>query len=306
MPALFALVFLLASATTPTVFEDLTVAPAEEGALIRVGIRGAPSFTTSEEPGLFLVDFSRVEGSPQVRGETQAPGVRRVEALPRPDGLRLRIELEQWAQAEPRLEEGALVIRVFRRPDAPASADPAEMMATAMQGLADQVARLGQELRGLTGSPEESAAPAPAGEAVAAAEPEPKPEASKPKPAPVAAVARAASGITAELVRLGFRPTPGGALVVVALEGEGEHRWEQRDNVVILELPGTRIRRANDRRVLDASWFQTPVGLIRPVEDRAARTTRIEIKLQKPADVSVQRSGNEITVALAELSAGAR
>lgn len=344
MPTLLGLVLLLASASTPPVLEDLTLEPQEEGAVIRVGIRGAPSFTTSEEPGLFLVDFTRVEGTPEVRGDARAPGVLGVATLPRPEGLRLRVELERWAQAEPRLEEGALVIRVFRRPDAQPSDDPAEAVATAMEGLAEQVARLGKGLRDLTGSPAEEASAAPAAAAtsvsaavatpaekeapaeaaapsesakvaapkasattkapptqVASSEPEAKPA---PLPASAAAesVARVTGRITAELVRLGFRPTPSGALVLVALEGEGEHRWEQRDGLVILELAGTRIRRANDRRALDTSWFQTPVGLILPVEDRAAGTTRIEIRLQKPAQVRVERSGNEITVALAEAS----
>lgn len=344
MPTLLSLVFVAITAATPAVLEDLTVEAEEEGASVRIGFRGEPSFTTTEEPGLYLVDFSGVEGEPSVEGEIEAPGVLGIEIDPRPDGLRLRIELERWAQAEPQLEKDALVIRISRAPGVEAEGDPAEAMAAAMENLAAQVARIGEGVRGLTGDEEEGeefvVAPMALGddedddefeveedeevlaeaedaeeeeapeEVAAAPEPAPEPVAT---PAPVLAqgpvetVGRTvATQVASELVRLGFRPTPTGAMVFVALEGEAEHRWESRDGLVILELPATRIRRANDRRPLDASWFDTPVGMIRPVEDRASSTTRIEIELKRPAEISVERLGNEISIALAETPGSSR
>lgn len=382
MSSLLCLLGLLAATSGPTVLEELAI-DAEEGAtLVRITLKGAPSFTTSEEPGLFVIDFVGLEAAFEDVEEVEAAGLLAVRNEARPEGHRLQLFLEPGAHAEPLMADGALVIRVV----APAETDPVEAMNAAMESLATQVARMGDGVRDLSGAPakeeavvvaaidtpeatpaegeavvqaeepaaadvepevEEAVEPEGEPEAVAASEPdvqpaavvavepeaEPAPAVATPEaepevatadpepavvpaaaetsarpitppPAPPALVVDAVASSTSELVRLGFRPTPTGAMVLVALEGEIVHRLEEHEDKVILELEGTRIRRANDKRPLDTSFFGTPVRSVRAVEDRARRITRIEIDLFRPAEVSLQQHENEIAIAFGERPAG--
>lgn len=342
MSSLLCLFALVAQAAVPTL-EALVVENEEGGSIVRIAVSGAPSFTTEEGEGTFVIDFVGVESSLPDLEETDAPGLLGVRHEAREQGHRMRFLLAPGAQAEPQMEEGALVIRIT----AGAEEDPAEAMAAAMAGLASQVARIGEGVRELsasTGSAEEAEAaeeetelapmvladpeeepgamdlsePEPEVEvepvALAEAEPEPAAEpepevvaAPEPEPetpaavaAPPAVATKAPSG-SAELVRLGFRPTPTGAMVFLVVEGLGEPHLDHHADRVIVELPGTRIRRANDKRPLDASFFGTPVKTVRAVEDRASATTRLEIELARPAEVSLQRMGDEIAIALGEV-----
>lgn len=320
MSSLLCLVALLATADAPAV-EGLATEAEEREAIVRIPVQGAPSFTTSEEPGLFVLEFVGLEGPlPEVEAP-EAPGLIAI----RTEGLRMKFLLEPWAQAEPRVEEGAIAIRIAARPDA--EEDPAQAMGAAMESLASQVSRMGEGVRALRASAgddeereafeplvltdpepaeaeEAAAAPSPA-PASAEAPPEPAPTVAKPapEPSPAAAVSETVAALTAELVRLGFRPTPTGAMVFVAVEGETAHRVVQREGLVILELPGTRIRRANDKRPLDATFFGTPVRVVHAVEDREAAVTRIEIELLRPADITVEQLENEISIALMDAPA---
>lgn len=376
MSSLLCLVAIVAQAAAPAVLENLQVDVLEDGALVRIAVRGAPSFTTEEAEGAFVIDFVGVKSSLADVEKVEASGLLGIRQEGREDGHRMRILLEPGAQAEPRMEEGALVIRILAGP----KADPAEALAAAMAGLATQVARIGESVRELSGTaggaeptadatepgilamdlsePEPAPAPAAAepateasaeaevakedepgadavvateplaGEAMAEAEVAPEVEATEPAapateapsvpaeaaPHVVAAVASpsprregaqqvaaAVARTTSELVRLGFRRTPNGALVLLVMEGDAEPRLDHQPDRVVVELPGTRIRRANDKRPLDASFFGTPVGVIRAVEDRSG-TTRLEIQLVRPAEVTLERLGDEIAIALGEAS----
>lgn len=343
MSSLLCLVALLSSATQPAALEELRVESEERETTVRIALRGAPSFSTSEGPGFFILDFVGAKSLLPEREESEAPGLIAIRSEEREEGPRVRLLLEPWAQAELRMEEGALAIRIFARPG---MEDPAEAMGAAMESLASQMARVGEEVRELSGSLGEEASeeaaealprdtvaeaaeapsPEPAAEAegfaeeapseapaLAAADPTPEEvspaeaddgiervEKGEARSSAPSAVSAAVASISAEMVRLGFRPTPTGAMVFVALEGESAHRLEQRGDLVILELAGTRVRRANDKLPLDASFFGTPVGRIRAVEDREAAVTRIEIELLRPAQITVDRLENEISVALAE------
>lgn len=324
------LVALLASATDVAALEELTIEAEAREATVRIAIQGAPSFTTSEAPGLYTLDFVDVKSSIGDVEDPGAPGLLAIRAEPRPEGLRLQFHLEPRAQAELRMDDGALAIRVFT----PAVEDPAEEMRAAFLALAAEVAKIREALRQITFGVGEEApadeAPQPASDAPAhaaedageddadtvaeAADVDADPvagavagavselvEEAPPEPAVAAeAVAEEVASVSAELVRLGFRPTPTGATILVGLAGESAHRLERREGLVVLELPGTRVRRANDKRPLDATYFGTPVGTIRAVEDREAAVTRIEIELLRPAEITVDRLEDEISVALAE------
>ena len=61
------------------------------------------------------------------------------------------------------------------------------------------------------------------------------------------------------------------------------YRLEQAPGRLVLVLDRAGIPVANNRRSIDASFFGTPVGLIKPIVDARRDEVRIEIALRTPA-----------------------
>ncbi len=110
------------------------------------------------------------------------------------------------------------------------------------------------------------------------------------RPAPVAA---AAATRRQELTYLGFKPTAAGARVVLRTAAAPAFRVEETDRQLVIVLDRARIPVANNRRAIDASFFGTPVGLIRPVEDTASDQVRVEIALRSSAPAYALRTAGE-------------
>ena len=112
------------------------------------------------------------------------------------------------------------------------------------------------------------------------------------------APAAATSAARQDLVFLGFKPLPGGgARVLLRTAAAPAYRLEQAADRLVIVLERARIPRANDRRAIDASFFGTAVGLVRPVEDPRRDEVRVEIGLRTAAPrFTVQVHGDELAV----------
>lgn len=106
----------------------------------------------------------------------------------------------------------------------------------------------------------------------------------------------AAADATAAMVGLGFRPTHDGAELVIRTDGRVSPRLEEGVGEMVLVLPHTTIRRPNDKRPFDATYFNTPVGLVRPSVSRQG--VRITIQLRQEAVAKVAQKTGEIVVEL--------
>lgn len=322
--SIFAPLLLLSTFTAG--LQEIRVEGEGEGSVVLVSLDRPPTFTTTLEPDRFVVDLLGVEGRHGTIPTQGAKGIRSLATEPWTRGLRLRVELEPWAEAAPRVEGGVFSIHVApgpvevaRRndpgPDAAeaiaaalpdeAAAPPRPTAAPAPKVLAQEAplvvtphaappspperpSPVTQPLRQVSVPPilpEESSPPAP---------PVAAPALGSPAEAPRPISAEASPG-RSDLTSLSFQAGPP-ARIVIGLEGEAKPSLEEKDGMLLLHLPGTRIRRANDRRPFDAAFFGTAVGLIRPLEDR--RGTRIEIRLRRPAASNLRREADRIEVEL--------
>ena len=102
-----------------------------------------------------------------------------------------------------------------------------------------------------------------------------------------------------DVSHLGFQPTQGGARVSVRVDARPRWRVVERSGLVVLEIQGGRLPRPNDRRAIDASFFGTPVGLIKPVEDRRSGAVRIEIALRRKVPYTVSVGDDALVIEFA-------
>jgi hypothetical protein len=69
---------------------------------------------------------------------------------------------------------------------------------------------------------------------------------------------------------------------------------------VVVTLENTEISLPNNQRILDTSFFDTAVSLVRP-EELANNRVRVTISLKKSVAYHASQSGNELTLEFARL-----
>ena len=126
----------------------------------------------------------------------------------------------------------------------------------------------------------------------------PPPDEPEPAPAPppnLPTVKIAPAPARADITGLGFRPSAGGGRLLIHTTRALAYVVRQvSPTELILELPGARIARANDRRPLDTAFFASPVTLISPRV--VAGGVRIEITLRGPSRYTAAQEPRLLTL----------
>jgi hypothetical protein len=128
-----------------------------------------------------------------------------------------------------------------------------------------------------------AAEPPPRPEPVAAA-PEPSPAAPAPAPEKLAAVEAAGErlvddGRPRQVMEIGFQQMPERSRVFVRLSGAPRFEiQETEENTVRVEFRNTRVRRYNDTRFLDTSYFPSPVAMVTPSREGTSYVVAIKLR----------------------------
>lgn len=99
-----------------------------------------------------------------------------------------------------------------------------------------------------------------------------------------------------EVTHVGFRPRSGGAQVVIRTADAPRFQIVERKGGVTVVFPEARIPLANNRRTIDASFFGTRVGTVRPGVDQRTGEVRIEVDVRGPPGVQVRTAGAEVVL----------
>jgi colicin import membrane protein len=109
--------------------------------------------------------------------------------------------------------------------------------------------------------------------------------------------APAVRGGTKDISLVGFRQTSGGSRVFVRASDVVKYSVTQGGaNRVVLEVENARISQRNGTRPLDTSFFDGPVTLIAPSEDRHAHTVRVVIDLREMVPYQTRLEGNDVVI----------
>ncbi|HWV37664.1 MAG TPA: hypothetical protein VN033_04205 [Vulgatibacter sp.] len=269
---------------------------------------GPTAFTTSfPERGLIVDLFAADLGAGCALPEP-AGAVESVRCSRRGGGVRIEVALRAEAEARFEIRGGTLRIDFGPGLDAGAGAVPAAEAAALAKAeeerrAAEAAARAEAEAQPMVlaraGGGPDARAPSSAGTGASAA-------AGAGRGATIAAASgrRAPAPSTSatgpvDVSHLGFQPTQGGARVSVRVDARPRWRVVERSGLVVLEIQGGRLPRPNDRRAIDASFFGTPVGLIKPVEDRRSGAVRIEIALRRKVPYTVSVGDDALVIEFA-------
>lgn len=110
----------------------------------------------------------------------------------------------------------------------------------------------------------------------------------------------AASQVTADVRNIGFAQRGGRGIVTVTTSLPVSYQFHEADNEVVLELENAQISVVNNRRLLDTSFFETAVSLVRP-ETLPNRRVRVVVKLKRAVPARVTQQGKDILVELQAL-----
>ena len=106
---------------------------------------------------------------------------------------------------------------------------------------------------------------------------------------------RAVPGVPNQVREVGFQQMPGGSRVFVRTAYEPHFTiMEAGENVIRVELANTRVRRRNDTRFMDTSFFQSAVAMVTPM--RAGSAYVVEIKLRERVPYQQKVEGDVLSI----------
>jgi hypothetical protein len=107
-----------------------------------------------------------------------------------------------------------------------------------------------------------------------------------------------AQGKSARMTFVGFKQEDGVGRISLRTSSPVRYSVGEDDREVVVTLENTQINLPNNQRILDTSFFDTAVSLVRPEEADHARV-KIRISLKKAVAYRASQTGNELTLEFA-------
>lgn len=105
----------------------------------------------------------------------------------------------------------------------------------------------------------------------------------------------ASAGKVARMTFVGFKQDEGVGRVFFRTSSPVHYRvGEDGDREVVLTLENTQIGLPNNQRIIDASFFDTAVSLVRPEEQGTG--VKVFISLKRAVAYRASQTGNELTL----------
>ena len=98
---------------------------------------------------------------------------------------------------------------------------------------------------------------------------------------------------------IGFQYREGRAFITIRTASPATYEVKDGEREVVLILKSTRISVPNNARLLDTSFFDTAVALIRPVVNASEAEVRVEVRLKRSVGYRLQQVGNELLLEFA-------